>query len=92
MCRFGRKTGGLHGPRPAGAPLSYLERARAAGVQCRPSIRITRLHGNFFGTRVVMAAGEDLYRLDEGLADRLGHVERGELPDPGLLRGVRPDW
>ena len=60
MCRFGRKTGGLHGPRPAGAPLSYLERARAAGVHCRPSIRITRLHGNFFGNRVVMAAGEDL--------------------------------
>lgn len=60
MCRFGRKTGGLHGPRPAGAPLSYLERARAAGVHCRPSIRITRLHGDFGGTRVVMAAGEDL--------------------------------
>jgi choline dehydrogenase-like flavoprotein len=60
MCRFGRKTGGFHGPRPAGAPLSYLERARAAGVQCRPSVRITRLHGNFFGNRVVMAAGEDL--------------------------------
>lgn len=32
MCRFGRKTGGFHGPRPGGAPLSYLERARAAGV------------------------------------------------------------
>jgi choline dehydrogenase-like flavoprotein len=60
MCRFGRKTGGLHGPRPDGAPLSYLERARAAGVHCRPSIRITRLHGNFGGTKVVMAAGEDL--------------------------------
>jgi choline dehydrogenase-like flavoprotein len=60
MCRFGRKTGGFHGPRPSGAPLSYLERARAAGVQCRPSVRITRLHGNFGGTRVVMAAGEDL--------------------------------
>lgn len=59
-CRFGRKTGGLHGPRPAGAPVSYLERARAAGVHCRPSLRITRLHGNFGGTRVVMASGEDL--------------------------------
>jgi choline dehydrogenase-like flavoprotein len=60
ICRFGRKTGGFHGPRPAGAPVSYLERARAAGVQCRASIRITRLHGNFFGSRVVMASGEDL--------------------------------
>ena len=59
-CRFGRKTGGFHGPRPAGAPVSYLERARAAGVHCRPSLRITRLHGNFGGTRVVMAIGEDL--------------------------------
>ena len=59
-CRFGRKTGGFHGARPAGAPVSYLERARAAGVHCRPSIRITRLHGNFGGTRVVMASGEDL--------------------------------
>jgi choline dehydrogenase-like flavoprotein len=60
ICRFGRKTGGFHGPRPALAPMSYLERARAAGVHCRPSVRITRLHGNFSGTRVVMAAGEDL--------------------------------
>jgi choline dehydrogenase-like flavoprotein len=29
-------------------------------VHCRPAIRITRLHGNFGGTRVVMASGEDL--------------------------------
>lgn len=59
-CRFGRKTGGWHGARPPGAPVSYLERALAAGVHCRPSVRITRVHGDFFGTRVVMASGEDL--------------------------------
>jgi choline dehydrogenase-like flavoprotein len=59
-CRFGKKTGGLHGPRDRGAPLSYLERALAAGVQCRPLLRINRLHGNFGGTKVVMASGEDL--------------------------------
>jgi choline dehydrogenase-like flavoprotein len=73
MCRFGRKTGGFHGPRPAGAPLSYLERARAAGVHCRPSVRITRLHGNFFGNRVVMAAGEDLANGNRRVEIRAKH-------------------
>jgi choline dehydrogenase-like flavoprotein len=72
-CRFGRKTGGLHGPRPAGAPVSYLERARAAGVYCRPSLRIARLHGNFSGTRVVMASGEDLANGNSRVEIRAKH-------------------
>jgi choline dehydrogenase-like flavoprotein len=59
-CRFGLKTGGLHGKRAGGEPISYLERARQAGVHCRPSLRITRLHGSGDGTRVSMVTGEDL--------------------------------
>lgn len=37
-CRYGRKTAGLHGPRPAGAPASYLERALAAGAAVAPHV------------------------------------------------------
>jgi choline dehydrogenase-like flavoprotein len=59
-CRFGLKTGGLHGPRAAGQPSSYLERARQAGARFRPSLRITWLHGSGDGTRVSMITGEDL--------------------------------
>jgi choline dehydrogenase-like flavoprotein len=56
-CRFGRKTGGLHGPRPAGAPRSYLERALAAGALVRPQLEAVRfsragLLSNRIGTLV----------------------------------------
>jgi choline dehydrogenase-like flavoprotein len=60
-CRFGRKTGGLHGPRGSNQPVSYLERFLAIpGQAVRANLRIKRLHGNFLGNRVTRASGEDL--------------------------------
>jgi choline dehydrogenase-like flavoprotein len=60
-CRFGRKTGGLHGPRAAADPKSYLERFLAIpGQAVRANLRIKRLHGNFAGSRVIRASAEDL--------------------------------
>jgi choline dehydrogenase-like flavoprotein len=47
-CRFGRKTGGLHGARPAGAPRSYLERALAAGAAVRPQLEAIRFSRSGF--------------------------------------------
>lgn len=59
-CRFGRKTGGLHGPRGA-EPRSYLERFLATpGPAVRANLRVKRFHGNFGGTRVTRASAEDL--------------------------------
>ena len=60
-CRYGLKTGGLHGPRPAGAARSYLERALAAGVHVRPNLRALRFEPKGLTRRaaaVVCADGE----------------------------------
>lgn len=48
-CRFGLKTGGLHGARPAGAPRSYFERALAAGAQVAAEVAADRFDGGFLG-------------------------------------------
>ena len=58
-CRFGLKTGGLHGPRPAGAVRSYLERALAAGVHVRTNLRVDRFEPRFLSRRVAAAVGTD---------------------------------
>ncbi len=45
-CRFGRKTGGIHGPRAQGAPRSHFERALAAGARLATGIEVRHLrHG-----------------------------------------------
>jgi choline dehydrogenase-like flavoprotein len=60
-CRFGRKTGGLHGPRPAGAPRSYLQRALAAGALLRPEIEAVRFsRAGFLSNRVGALVAHDL--------------------------------
>jgi choline dehydrogenase-like flavoprotein len=41
-CRFGKKTGGVHGPRPAGKPRSYLQKAFDLNVTMRPRLRAVR--------------------------------------------------
>lgn len=48
-CRFGRKTGGPHGPRPQGAPQSYFERALAAGALVAPEVEARAFDGGFLG-------------------------------------------
>jgi choline dehydrogenase-like flavoprotein len=48
-CRFGRKTGGLHGPRADGAPRSYLDRALAADAQIASRVEAKRFEGGFGG-------------------------------------------
>ena len=60
-CRFGRKTGGLHGARPAGAPRSYLERALAAGARLRPEIEAVRFsRAGFLSNKVGALVAHDL--------------------------------
>jgi choline dehydrogenase-like flavoprotein len=60
-CRFGRKTGGLHGARPAGAPRSYLERALAAGAVLRSEIEAVRFsRAGFLSNRVGSLVAHDL--------------------------------
>jgi choline dehydrogenase-like flavoprotein len=60
-CRFGRKTGGLHGARPAGAPRSYLERALAAGAVVRPEIEAVKFsRAGFLSNRVGALVAHDL--------------------------------
>ena len=60
-CRFGRKTGGLHGPRPAGAPRSYLDRALAAGALLRPQIEAQRFsRAGFLSNKVGALVAHDL--------------------------------
>ena len=59
-CRFGRKTGGLHGARPAGAPRSYLERALAAGAALRPQLEAVRFsRSGFLSNRVGALVAHD---------------------------------
>jgi len=59
-CRFGRKTGGLHGARPAGAPRSYLERALAAGAALRPQLEAVRFsRSGFLSHRVGALVAHD---------------------------------
>jgi choline dehydrogenase-like flavoprotein len=41
-CRYGRKTGGLHGVREPGQPRSYLERALSAGAQIAVGLHADR--------------------------------------------------
>ncbi len=68
-CRFGLKTGGLHGPRPAGAPRSYLERALAAGVHVRTGLRAVRFGPRFLTRKiesVVCQNGEDEVSVKAG--------------------------
>ena len=61
-CRFGRKTGGLHGPREAGAPRSYLDRALAGGALIAPRVEARAFDGGFlgFGRRVRALIARDL--------------------------------
>ena len=58
-CRFGLKTGGLHGPRPAGTVRSYLERALAAGVHVRTNLRAVRFEPKFLTRHVTAAVCRD---------------------------------
>ncbi|HUM02613.1 MAG TPA: GMC family oxidoreductase, partial [Thermoanaerobaculia bacterium] len=58
-CRFGLKTGGLHGPRPEGAVRSYLERALAAGVHVRSNLRAVRFEPEFLTRRIAAAVCRD---------------------------------
>lgn len=58
-CRYGLKTGGLHGPRPAGAVRSYLERALAAGVHVRTNLELVRFEPKFLTRRVEAAVCRD---------------------------------
>jgi choline dehydrogenase-like flavoprotein len=62
-CRFGRKTGGLHGNRPAGAPLSYLHRALGAGTPAaiRPQLEAVKFKSSgWFSKRVDALVARDL--------------------------------
>lgn len=63
-CRFGRKTGGLHGDRPAGAPVSYLHRALAANPRpaaVRPRLEAVKFkRAGFFSNHVAALVARDL--------------------------------
>lgn len=62
-CRFGRKTGGLHGSRPAGAPLSYLHRALAATptpAAIRPQLEAVKFEADSSGRRIGALVARDL--------------------------------
>ncbi len=59
-CQFGRKTAGPHGPRPAGKPSSYLERALAANCGIRPGLRAVNLEADLFSRRAVALKCLDL--------------------------------
>jgi choline dehydrogenase-like flavoprotein len=63
-CRFGRKTGGLHGDRPAGAPVSYLHRALAVDpgpAAIRPRLEALKFkRAGFFSNRVGALVARDL--------------------------------
>ncbi len=50
-CQFGKKTAGPHGPRPAGKPSSYLERALAANCRIRPGLQAVSLVADLFSRR-----------------------------------------
>ncbi len=71
-CRFGLKTGGLHGPRPGGAVRSYLERALAAGVHVRTNLRVDRFEPKFLTRRVAGAVCTDLADGNREVAVRAG--------------------
>lgn len=62
-CRFGHKTGGLHGARPAGAPRSYLHRALGASTPAaiRPQIEAVKFkRKGFFSNKVGALLARDL--------------------------------
>jgi choline dehydrogenase-like flavoprotein len=62
-CRFGRKTGGLHGNRPAGAPLSYLHRALAAAptpAAICPRLEAVKFKADRSGRRIGALVARDL--------------------------------
>jgi choline dehydrogenase-like flavoprotein len=60
-CRFGLKTGGLHGPRQDADPHSYLHRALKAGALVRPQLEAVRFsRAGFFSNRVGTLVAHDL--------------------------------
>ena len=59
-CQFGKKTGGPHGPRPAGKPSSYLERALAANCRIRPGLQAVSLVADLLSRRAVALKCLDL--------------------------------
>lgn len=59
-CRFGKKTGGVHGPRPAGKPRSYLQKALELNVSMRPQLRAVRFVTALGSRKVKSLLCEDL--------------------------------
>ena len=59
-CRFGRKTGGPHDPRPAGKPSSYLQRAITAQCAIRPGLKAVNLVADLVSRRAVALKCLDL--------------------------------
>lgn len=63
-CRFGLKTGGLHGPAKSGKP-SYLERAMSAGAALAPQVRALRFRPRLFGRQVHSLEARDLAKAKD---------------------------
>jgi choline dehydrogenase-like flavoprotein len=87
-CRFGLKTGGLHGPRPAGAVRSYLERALAAGVHVRANLRAVRFEPKFLTRQVAAAVCQDGADGNREVAVRAGSfvLAAGPIASSNILR------
>ena len=63
-CRFGLKTGGLHGPAKSGKP-SYLERAMRADAAMAPQIRALRFQTRLFSRQVRSLEARDLAKAKD---------------------------
>jgi hypothetical protein len=87
-CRFGLKTGGLHGPRAAGAPVSYLERARAApSASFHPELQARSLRHGIFDRRISGLVVRDLRSGQEiEIRAKVFVLAAGPLESSRLLR------
>jgi choline dehydrogenase-like flavoprotein len=103
-CRFGRKTGGLHGERPAGAPVSYLHRALRAGpgpAAIRPQLEAVKFKPTGFGSnrigalvaRDLSAGGREVEIRARSFALAAGPIASSQilgrtLPNPDFRPGT----
>jgi choline dehydrogenase-like flavoprotein len=87
-CQFGRKTGGPHGHRLAGQPLSYLERALAAGCRIRPSLKAVNLIADPLSRRTVALKCLDLTdgRREVPVKARQFVIAAGPIASSRILR------
>jgi choline dehydrogenase-like flavoprotein len=87
-CRYGLKTGGLHGPRPAGAVRSYLERAITAGVHLRANLQVVRFAPKFLTRKIETAVCRDRADGNREVAVKAGSfvLAAGPIAASSILR------